>query len=140
MARAIAWRIMTPVIIQSNILLPTKPCARSIILFLSFLDEDDEKDDGVCPNSGSRDDEFFFFIELSATSSYTVSLKCQALVSRAKPQIAPSISYLDLSDHGPINLGSYRSLFHTFELIVFRRNRQDILMFSFTSTNLIAID
>jgi hypothetical protein len=64
MARAIAWRIMTPVIIQSNILLPTKPCAKSTILFLSFLDEEEEED---CPNSGSRDDdEFLFFIELSA--------------------------------------------------------------------------
>lgn len=43
---------MTPVIIQSNILLPTKPCASSTTLLLSFLDDDD-----VCPNSGSRDDD-----------------------------------------------------------------------------------
>lgn len=56
------------------------------------------------------------------------------------PQIVPSISCLDLSYRSTINLGGYLNLFRTLELIVIRRNRQDILMFSFTSTNLVAID
>jgi hypothetical protein len=59
---------------------------------------------------------------------------------RAKPQIAPPISYLDLSYCGPINLGGYLNLCHNLELIAIRRNTQDILMFSFTSTGLVAID
>ena len=63
---------MTPVIIQSKFLLPTKACARSTILFPFFLGEDADEEEGddeddVCPNSGSRDVEFFFLIELSAT-------------------------------------------------------------------------
>jgi hypothetical protein len=70
MARAIAWRIITPVIIQSNVLLPTKLCARATTLFLPFLVEDEDEDgdgdgdgdgdDDACPDSGSRDDESFF--------------------------------------------------------------------------------
>ena len=116
-ARAIAWRIMTPVIIQSNNLLPTRPCASSTTLFLSFLD-----DNGVCPNPGSRDDEFFFFRVKRPLLHPQFYCKCQTLVSRANPQIGPSISSLELSDHIPINLGSYLSVFHTLELIVIRRN------------------
>lgn len=105
MARAIAWRIITPVIIQSNVLLPTKPCARATILFLLFLDEDGDGDDADgCPISGSRDEESFFFIELSATFSSAIYLECLALASSLKPQIA--FLKFDLTDRIPIILGS----------------------------------
>ena len=76
---------MIPVIIQSNILVPTKLCAKSITLFLSFVgedeDEEEEEDDDDCPNPGGRDGVFSFFIELRATPSSTVTLKCHALLS-----------------------------------------------------------
>ena len=108
MARAIAWRIITPVIIQSNVLLPTKPCARATILFLPFLDEDEDGDDDGCPSSGSRDEESFFFLELSATFSSAISLERLALASSLKPQIA--FLKFDLTDRSPIILGSYMIL------------------------------
>jgi len=57
------------------------------------------------------------------SSSRTVSLKCQVLVDRAKSQIAPPISYLELSYHIPTTAGSYLTPFYTFELIAIRRNR-----------------
>lgn len=50
-------------------------------------------------------------------------MKCQVSVDRAKPQIAPPISYLELSYHIPTTAGSYLTLFYTFELIAIRRNR-----------------
>jgi hypothetical protein len=45
------------------------------------------------------------------TPSCIVLLKCQVLVDRAKPQIAPPISYLELTDHIPTTAGSNLTLF-----------------------------
>lgn len=123
MARAIAWRIITPVIIQSNVLLPTKLCARATTLFLPFLAEDEDGDgdgdgdDDACPNSGSRDEESFFFIELSATS-HPQSLKCLARAPRPKPQIA--FLKFDLSDHSQIILSGYMALPYTGSIVIWR--------------------
>lgn len=119
MARAIAWRIITPVIIQSNVLLPTKPCARATILFLPFLDEEEDGDDGDggCPSSGSRDEESFFFIELRPTFSSAISFECLALASSLKPQIA-SLKF-DLTDRSPIILGSYMALSYSVSQLQF---------------------
>jgi hypothetical protein len=57
-ARASAWSRITPVIIQSNVLLATMPRARPTTLFTPLSEDDD------CPDRGMRDDDFFFSIDL----------------------------------------------------------------------------
>ena len=56
-ARASAWRRITPVIIQSNVLLATTPCARLTILFVPLCDGND------CSAKGRRDNDFFFAMD-----------------------------------------------------------------------------
>ncbi len=55
-ARASAWSRITPVTIQSNVLLATMPRARPTTLLTPLYDD--------CPDRGVRDDDFFFSIGL----------------------------------------------------------------------------
>lgn len=61
-ARASAWRRITPVIIQSNVLLVTIPPARPTTLLMPLSDDD-------CPHRAPRDDDFFFSMYLPKHSS-----------------------------------------------------------------------